>query len=80
MARGGFSGGPVFLISGPMIQDYKFPHIETSGTVIGVVVESLIESTSAGGADASREELGFATAISSEAIFDVLKFHRLRPV
>ena len=71
MARGGFSGGPVFLLRGPIIRDYKFPHIETSGTVIGVVVTSLMESITAGGSDVSREELGFATAISAQTVIEL---------
>lgn len=75
MARGGFSGGPVLLLRGPMIKDYKFPHVQTSGNVIGVVVKSLVDSTASGGTEASREELGFTTAISAEAVIEVAKHY-----
>ncbi len=67
MARGGFSGGPVFLVGNPTWPS----HVDNSGYVVGVVGQSVTKTKDTGAE--SPEELGFLAATSVESVWEILK-------
>ena len=80
LARGGFSGGPVFLVDNPRVEAAAGPGLrDNSSTAIGVVVESLERraSSDSSSADARNFEPGFMDAISIETVHEVIAHHKL---
>lgn len=75
MARGGFSGGPVFMLGGPVLQNSSGNAIHTAGTVIGIVGNALL-GTSRDSASAIPE-LGFMSAVSVETLRETVAHHGL---
>lgn len=73
MPRGGFSGGPVMLVSGPD-KYYSYGVVQNSGTVVGIVGKSLRETKSS---DDVSAELGFFSAISVSTIRETISHHGL---
>ena len=79
LARGGFSGGPVFLIGNPQVEASAEFLRDNTSTVIGVVSrESRLDTASATAANEARFfNPGFLDTISIETVREIITYHNL---
>lgn len=72
MARGGFSGGPVFLLGNPTGGSGTTKHY---GKIVGVVGRSLTDEKNSN--ELTPEQLGFLAAVSIETVRETITHNRL---
>jgi hypothetical protein len=75
MARGGFGGGPVFLMGNPGAPASAGSHGGNSGTVVGIIGEA--PAGPHDGGTPRLQELGFLTAVSAETLWEIVDHHQL---
>ena len=76
MARGGFSGGPVFLLGNSPVAVGAAPAAgDHDGTIIGVVTSALTSADDYG--NPLPAELGFMAAVSISTVFEAINYHGL---
>lgn len=72
MARGGFSGSPVFVVGPPEYRPSVGPAADSPGTIIGIVSQAVV---SPGSTVSHITELGFIDALSVETIREVVQHY-----
>ncbi len=75
MARGGFSGGPVFMLGGPIIQNASGQPAQLAGTVIGIIGHALLGNSNSSAS--AVPELGFMSAVSVETLRETVAYNKL---
>ena len=78
LARGGFSGGPVFLVGNPQVEASAEFLRDNTATVIGIVSrESRLETADPSDKEARFFNPGFLDTISIETVREIITHHNL---